>query len=261
MGFSNLVTLTFSTTKLNAAIRDAGKGMIGLAAVLKERVASMESAMEHARVSLTGWLDAAELDEVFAAASDPVSASKRREASSTGRHTDVGAPPIMGIDEGWDRLRIDASWHQTFWVAEWPRTDVRTGFLEPLLYAGDATRVITLQVRPIAIHKALAEVNRAQTDMETAETIRLKLHSRVTLTQLREAEDLAVRENDLVDGFGDIQFRGFVTISAESTDALARAKAEIDQASHPARLVLASMSGQQAAAFVTSALPVPIEGN
>ena len=156
---------------------------------------------------------------------------------------------------------MDQSWHHTFWVAEWPRTDVRTGFLEPLLYAGDATRVITLQIRPIAIHKALAEVNRAQSDMETAATIRLKLQSRVTLTHLREEQDLAVRENDLVDGFGDVQFRGFVTVSADSPDALARARSEIDQASHPARLVLAPMSGQQAAGFVTAALPVPVEGN
>jgi hypothetical protein len=166
----------------------------------------------------------------------------------------------MGIDEGWDAMRVDESWHQTFWVAEWPRTDVRTGFLEPLLYAGDATRVITLQVRPVATHKALAQLNRAQSDMETAATIRMKLSSRIPLTHLREEEDLAVREHDLVDGFGDVQYRGFVTISAESKDALAKARTDIEQASHPARLVLASMSGQQAAGFVTGALPVPIEG-
>ncbi|MEY9853086.1 hypothetical protein ABH923_002764 [Leifsonia sp. EB41] len=257
MGFTNYITLTFDTAALNGAIRDAGKGLTGLAAVLKERVAGIETSMEHARLTPAGWLTSDELDELNALSADPVAAATRREQDSSV----VTAPsPVMGIDEGWDALRVDESWHQTFWVAEWPRTDVRTGFLEPLLYAGDATRVITLQVRPVATHKALAQLNRAQSDMETAATIRMKLSSRIPLTHLREEEDLAVREHDLVDGFGDVQYRGFVTISAESKDALAKARTDIEQASHPARLVLASMSGQQAAGFVTAALPVPVEG-
>jgi hypothetical protein len=262
MGFTNYITLTFDTAALNAAIRDAGKGLTGLAAVLKERVTGIETSMEHARLTPAGWLTSGELDDLLAAAADPIAAATRRERDA-GPSAAGGqpAPPIMGIDEGWDCLRVDESWHQTFWVAEWPRTDVRTGFLEPLLYAGDATRVITLQVRPIATHKALAQLNRAQSDMETAATIRLKLQSRIPLTHIREEEDLAARERDLVDGFGDVQYRGFVTISAESKDGLAKARTDIEQASHPARLVLASMSGQQAAGFVTSALPVPMEGD
>ena len=242
MGFTNYITLTFDTGVLNAAIRDAGKGLTGLAAVLKERVAGIETAMEHARVTPAGWLTADELDDLLALSTDPTSAAARREQETLSGVQ--SAAPVMGIDEGWDALRVDESWHQTFWVAEWPRTDVRTGFLEPLLYAGDATRVITLQVRPVATHKALAQLNRAQSDMETAATIRMKLSSRIPLTHLREEEDLAVREHDLVDGFGDVQYRGFVTISAESKDALSKARTDIEQASHPARLVLASMSGQ-----------------
>ena len=258
MGFTNYITLTFDTAVLNGAIRDAGKGLTGLAAVLKERVAGVETSMEHARLAPAGWLTSDELDELNALSADPVAAATRRERDSEF----ASAPsPVMGIDEGWDAMRVDESWHQTFWVAEWPRTDVRTGFLEPLLYAGDATRVITLQVRPVATHKALAQLNRAQSDMETAATIRMKLSSRIPLTHLREEEDLAVREHDLVDGFGDVQYRGFVSISAESKDALAKARTDIEQASHPARLVLASMSGQQAAGFVTAALPVPLEGD
>ncbi|WP_426518773.1 PrgI family protein [Diaminobutyricibacter sp. McL0618] len=259
MGFTNYITLTFDTGLLNGAIRDAGKGLTGLASVLKERVAGIETSMEHARLTPAGWLTSADLDELLALSADPVAATTRREQDAASGA--LPAPPVMGIDEGWDALRVDESWHQTFWVAEWPRTDVRTGFLEPLLYAGDATRVITLQVRPVATHKALAQLNRAQSDMETAATIRLKLQSRVPLTHLREEEELAVREHDLVDGFGDVQYRGFITISAESKDSLAKARTDIEQASHPARLVLASMSGQQAAGFVTGALPVPVEGD
>lgn len=261
MGFTNYVTLTFATGSLNSAIRDGGGGMTGLAAVLKERVVGLEAGIERAGLSLHSWLTAEDLDDLMAAASDPVTAARRRERESLKHRAPEPNQPVMGIDEGWNTLRVDQSWHQTFWVAEWPRTEVRTGFLEPLLYAGDATRCITLQVRPVPIHKALGEVNRAQSDMETAADIRLRLHSRVTLSHQREMEALNAREEDLVDGFGDVKIRGFITISADTEDALARARTEIEQASHPSRLVLASMAGQQAAGFVTSTLPVPVEGN
>jgi hypothetical protein len=97
--------------------------------------------------------------------------------------------------------------------------------------------------------------------METAADIRLRLHSRVTMSHQRGMEALNAREEDLVDGFGDVKIRGFITISADTEDALARARTEIEQASHPSRLVLASLAGQQAAGFVTCTLPVPVEGN
>jgi hypothetical protein len=166
----------------------------------------------------------------------------------------------MAIEEKWDKLRVDGSWHHTYWVAEWPRIDVRTGFIEPLLYAGDSTRVVTLQARPVPIHKALAQVTRAQNDMDVAKAFRLRFNVRTTREQERETEDLADRENELADGFGDMEFRGFITVSAEDEHALERARSEIEQASHPARIALASMYGQQAAAFVTAALPVPVDG-
>ncbi|MFP3416539.1 hypothetical protein SB773_34450, partial [Bacillus sp. SIMBA_074] len=54
--FTNFVTLTFDTGVLNGAIRDAGKGLTGLGAVLKERVAGMEASMENAPLTPAGWL-------------------------------------------------------------------------------------------------------------------------------------------------------------------------------------------------------------
>ncbi|MGH1526509.1 hypothetical protein ACRAWC_21835 [Leifsonia sp. L25] len=78
MGFTNYITLTFDTAALNSAIRDAGRGLTGLAAVLKERVAGIETSMEHARLTPAGWLTSDELDELNALSADPVAAATRR---------------------------------------------------------------------------------------------------------------------------------------------------------------------------------------
>ena len=37
----------------------------------------------------------------------------------------------MAVEVGWSRVRTDATWHATYWIAEWPRVDVGPDFLGP----------------------------------------------------------------------------------------------------------------------------------
>ena len=41
----------------------------------------------------------------------------------------VGDPWPMAMEESWSAVRVDGMVHATFWVAEWPRTEVRSDFL------------------------------------------------------------------------------------------------------------------------------------
>lgn len=260
MSFTNTVTLVFSTEQLAREIRGAGGGLVGIAALLDNRVDQLRKACETARVEFDQWLNATQLQEMISTAFDPVTAARLREQSSSRRELRGGvatAPPLMAVDETFQHVQIDATFHQTFWMSEWPRTETRAGFLEPLLYTGDCTRVLALQMRPVPLEQALKDLNRAQAGQELAASVRFRLQQRVTRRQERETEDLDQREDELVNGFGDVQLRGFLTVSAESADALARARSDIEQAQHPARVKLASMWGQQAASFVTGTLPVP----
>jgi hypothetical protein len=43
----------------------------------------------------------------------------------------VGAPWPMATEVEWGRVRTDANWHATYWIAEWPRVDVGPDFLAP----------------------------------------------------------------------------------------------------------------------------------
>jgi len=259
MAFTMYVTYVFNTHTISTLIKESGGGMTGLGKILKARIATIGQSLEHAGVRVQSWLDAPALELALATATDPVAMAVQRERAATGRTDNVQATPLMGIDEEWDSVRIDQTWHRTSWIAEWPRTEVNTGFLEPLLYGGEHSRVLTIQLRPIPLHKALAEVERAQADMESAAQIRLKLRSSPTVQHEREAEALQQREEDLVDGYADVSFRGFVTVSADTEQALEAAQSQTVDASHQARVVLAPLFGQQAAALVAAALPVGVK--
>ena len=40
----------------------------------------------------------------------------------------------------WDAVHTDATWHATYWIAEWPRVDVTPDFLGPVLFSSLAAR-------------------------------------------------------------------------------------------------------------------------
>lgn len=254
MAFSNQITLTFATGPLAAEIRAQGKGLTGIGRILTEHVKQLAESCADARVDFDEWLTGEQLLEAISTALDPIGASSRRERADVG---ETIAVPVMGIDAGFHDIRVDQSLHATYWIAEWPRMDSKVGFLEPLLYRGQCPRVLTLQLRPVPIEKALTKVNQKLSQLEVAEAVKLKLSARTTKREQREAEDVDQREEDLVDGYSDLELRGFVTVSADTPDGLVAARAEIERAQNKARVKLARMWGQQAAAFITATVPLP----
>lgn len=257
MAFTNTITLTFHLPTMSRAVRHAGGGLVGISNILTDRVDQLRSACEHSQLELDKWLWAVDFDDLMAMSLDPVTAATHRETVATRVRAVTRTAPLMAVEESLDHVRIDGSVHQTLWMAEWPRVETDPGFLGPLLYAGDCTRTLTLQLRPVPMEKSLTIVNRDQASLDFADEVRLKLRQNTTKRQEREREDLNSREEDLVNGYGDLKLRGFITISAPDVDALTRSRSEILQARQRAHVVLASMWGQQAAAFATAVLPVP----
>ncbi len=253
MSFTNTVTLSFSTRELARVVKVSGGGLTGLGVVLRDRIEQLQQACDGAQVTFGKWLDADELIDAIWTSYDPVGAGQRRERLGD----DHPGLPVMAAETRWDHFRADASLHRTYWIAEWPRTEQKIGFLEPLLYNGQGARTLTLQVRPVPIEKAYKQLNSQQASKEVAEIVKFKLNARTTAREQRAKRDLDAREEDLADGFGDVRIRGFVTVTAEDEDALARGQADIEQAQHKARVKIVALRGQQAEAFTSAVLPVP----
>ncbi|MGH3850063.1 MAG: SCO6880 family protein, partial [Pseudonocardiaceae bacterium] len=152
--FSNFVTLTFAARPLAQQIKDNGGGLCGIDGLLNEIVHSMKDSLENTGVRVLAWLDARGSQTRFAQAMDPVSFSERILTATTEQRQAITHPPVMGIREHADRIIVDGTIHQVFWLTEWPRNRKTVGFLDRLLYAGDGTRTFLLQLRPVPDHKA-----------------------------------------------------------------------------------------------------------
>ena len=131
-----------------------------------------------------------------------------------GSGTELVGP--MGVAELWDCVRTDSAHHAVYWVAEWPRSDIHPGFLQPLLLAPGARRAFTLIAEPLSAAAALREIRRAKVEHTADAAQRARIGRLEDASTRAEADDLLRREQDLVGGHGDLRFAGLITVSAES---------------------------------------------
>jgi hypothetical protein len=171
----------------------------------------------------------------------------------------AGASPIsdpwpMGMEESWSTVRVDGMVHATFWVAEWPRIEVRSDFLAPLLL-GSTRSTFSVVMEPLGPDAALRKVEASRTaDLADAE-LRRRGGFLSTARHARESEVIARREEELAEGHASFRYSGYVTVSAPSEDQLTAPCDAIQHGAGQSRLALRRLYGDQAAAY-TCTLPL-----
>lgn len=151
----------------------------------------------------------------------------------------------MAVETRWSSIRVDGSWHATYWVAEWPRADVGPDFLVPLLLLGSAVRSVSVTMEPVSPARAAREVEAARTAGAADEELRRRGGFLPTARRRRAADGVARREVELADGHSEFRFSGYVTVAATTADALEASCTEVEQAAAQARLELRRLYGQQ----------------
>ncbi len=119
----------------------------------------------------------------------------------------------MAMQENWSDVRVDAMVHATFWVAEWPRTEVRSDFLAPLLL-GSSRSTLAVVMEPLGPDAAVRKVEASRTADLADSELRRRGGFVSTARHARESEVLARREAELAEGHASFRYSGYVTVSA-----------------------------------------------
>ncbi|MBA3431596.1 MAG: hypothetical protein H0U16_08975 [Actinobacteria bacterium] len=239
-------------------VKAAGGGDAGACEVLRRELAALSSSLMGTDVAVEGALTPRLVAHVMRSAFDPASrqqmasiASKNPERAGTAV---VNAGP-MATDESWSSYRTDSGWHSTYWIAEWPRLDVDPDFLAPLLLRTEAMRTVSLTMEPVSPLKAIRAVESARTSAAADEELRQRAGFVSTTRRRKEQDALVDHEHDLSEGHAFYRFAGFVTVTAPTSDELASACSEIEEAAGRSFLDLRRLRGEQARAF-TYTLPL-----
>ena len=163
-------------------------------------------------------------------------------------------PWPMAMEETWSYVRVDGMVHATFWVAEWPRIEVRSDFLAPLLL-GSVRSTFAVVMEPLGSDTAVRKVEASRTADLADSELRRRGGFVSTARHARESEVLARRESELAEGHASFRYAGFVTISAANEEELAVACDAVQHAAGQSRLALRRLYGDQASAY-TCTLPM-----
>lgn len=230
---------------LSVQIRLTRSIEVGCAALARE-VESLVRLLPDADVRVESILTADDLARHLLRTYEPRSGS-----ADAGGVTD---PWPMAMDETWSAVHVDAMVHATFWVAEWPRVEVRSDFLAPLLL-GSARSAFSVVMEPLGPDAAVRKVEASRTaDLADAE-LRRRGGFVSTARHARESEVLARREAELAEGHASFRYAGYVTVSAPSEEELTAACDVVQHAAGQSRLLLRRLYGDQAAAY-TCTLPL-----
>ncbi len=230
--------------------------------VLMRELTNVRRHLEDANVTVEGFLSAQRLTNVFQEIGDPAPSSDGgTRATRTTRANSVrspalnaSAPLLVAMDVGWSNVHLDGVWHATYWIAEWPRVDVDSDFLAPLLL-GPVRRSVSVVMEPVSPSRAARAVEQARTADLADSELRRRGGYLATARRSREAQVVARREVELADGHASYRFSGYVTVSAASEELLVDACEATEQDAGQARIELRKLYGDQERAL-SCALPI-----
>ncbi|MFJ8794595.1 SCO6880 family protein [Streptomyces sp. NPDC102462] len=238
-------------------INQAGGGLPGAFTVLEQTTASVAQAARNAGLMVTGWLSARDIAAVIRTAYDPKALPALQQWSETGRAEadPAAAGPVVQVEE-YDRLATDSARHTTYWVENWPRTEMGAGFLHGMMFSAGVRRTLSLVYVPQGLESALRDVQRKKSAIIADANERARRGQVDSEEDSVEYADVKTRERQLIAGHADVALTGLVTVTAETDALLDAACAQIETAAVTAGVDLRRLTYQQPDAFTVAALPL-----
>ena len=238
-------------------ISQAGGGLPGAFTVMQQTTASIAQAALNAGLVVTGWLTSREIAAVIRTAYDPKALAALQQWSETGRAEadPAAAGPVVQVEE-YNRLTTDSARHATYWVENWPRTEMGAGFLHGIMFTAGVRRSLSLIYVPQGFESALRDVQRKKAAIIADANERARRGQVDSEEDSVEYTDVKTRERQLIAGHADVALTGLVTVTAETDALLDAACAQLETHAVTSGVDLRRLNYQQPDAFTLTALPL-----
>ena len=254
-----LVTVTVDQRRLR--LRRRGPTDRGEAAeqALLDEVQLLSSRLESAGLIVDLPLCPGELAEVLRARIDPFGATRvptgRRSLAHLAGFVSISNAGPLVVQTEWDHMRVDGALHAAYVVAEWPRLEVPPNWMEPLLLHAGGVRTVAVHYEPVAPSRSQRQVDRETVKLASDEEQRTRSGFRIGARHRRAQSEVLDREAELVAGYGEFEFVGFVIVAAPDLDELDRSCADYEQSAAQAGLEIRRLDGRHDLALAC-ALPI-----
>ena len=243
-----LVTVTVDHRRLRSRRRRPADGTDAAEQALLDEVHLLASRLETAGLIVDLPLSPSEVAGVLRARLDPFGAtsvrSGRRSLARLAGFVRASNAGPLALRAAWDHVRVDRAVHAAYVVAEWPRLEVPPNWMEPLLLHAGGVRTLAVHYEPVAPSRSQRHVDRETVKLASDEEQRTRSGFRIGAHHRRAQSEVLDREAELVAGYGEFEFVGFVMITAPDLDELDRSCADYEQAAAQAGLELRRLDGR-----------------
>ncbi|MDA8391305.1 MAG: hypothetical protein M0Z87_00600 [Actinomycetota bacterium] len=242
-----LVALTVSERRAGRPVRGGGGVDLAACDLLADRISALCMELERAGLAPAWPLGPDALSETVlqAFSSEPELRARAPFGPGGRRGADSpGWPWPTAIERRWSSLRTGGTWHATYWVAEWPRSEVGPDFLTPLLFQRGARITMSTTLEPTPALRAARDVEQARTAELAEAELRRRHGFVVSARRQREAAQTARLAAELADGHAQFRFSGYVGVAAAARDELEVACDGVERVAAQAGLDLRRLYGQ-----------------
>ncbi|MEV8339461.1 MULTISPECIES: PrgI family protein [Leucobacter] len=244
-----------------AAAKDLGGGKAGILGMVEQEIAATTESLRVAGFTKVVWTSPREWGAWGRGIVDPVAEGKidiRLGTAFEGIAPEL-AGPMSCVDEK-NHVETDSAFHRVYWIAEYPRLETLPGFMGEVASAETSAGIPvrhTLQIvgTPVPIEQALKGIRKQRESWKQNAALKARRGNDVTIADNSDWQNLDAREQDLINGQGELAWTGFVVVSALSHDALLRSCTSMELAGSTASIELVPLTYQQAAALMTVAYP------
>lgn len=260
------LSITLSAPRARLAVKGAGGGQIGAAAVLVREINAMAGSLSSAGLQVVEWLPPRGVAQTIRTAFDPeaqLALSARNTAADDANWEGAAkgvAPELAGpaaTESIWGLYKHDGAWTVSYQVRGFPQSEVYATFLQPLLRPrSNARRSLTLVYEPIGPTKARQELAREKTKRDTARKLRAKTGR--TESEDERRESMTARSQDVAraSGHGVLRLTALIAVTVTDLEQLETACAELQADASSAGLEIRRVWGAQDDAFTVAALPL-----
>jgi hypothetical protein len=250
-----VVTLTVARDRLGRHRASAADGSGTLERALCGATESLLRGLHSAGLAARDPLDQAGIQRLLRTRIDPVEARPR---PTPGRLVDrlalvrSSTAGPLALDSDWRHVRVDGAFHRTWWIGTWPRLAVPPSWLEPFLSGSGVTRSMTVVLVPVPTHQSRRRIERDLVKLESDATTKEEKGRRVDARHRRATQALLDREEELVAGYPEMAYTGFVTVSAPDLDTLDEHSEIVQQLAREAGMDLRALDARQDLAWAAT---------
>lgn len=238
-----------------------GGGKSGILGMVEQELAATTESLRVAGFTRVAWCSPREWGAWGRGIVDPVAEGKidaRLGSAFDGVAPELAGP--MACIEEKNHVETDSAFHRAYWISEYPRLESLPGFMGEVASAESAAGVpvrhaLQLVGTPVPIEAALRGIRKQRETWKQNAALKARRSNDPTIADNADWLNLEAREQDLIDGQGELAWTGFVVVSALTLEALQHGCTTMELAGSTASIELTTLTYQQTATLMAVAYP------